>query len=85
MNYEQAKSHKRDLNILVEEASKKLQRFEKNELGLVPNHIRETEEYQNAKEKYEMLFDTLRKFNTWFMKEFKKEYARDRRNKYVAK
>lgn len=85
MNYEQAKNHKRDLNILVEEASKKLQKFEENELGLVPNHIRETEEYQNAKEKYEMLFDTLRKFNTWFMKEFKKEYARDRRNKYVTK
>lgn len=84
MDYKQAKNYKKELEIMIDDASRKLNDFEINELGLIPDHIRDTEEYKSAKDKYDMLFNSLRQFNQWFTKEFKKEYAADRRNRFAT-
>lgn len=85
MNYSQAKAYKHELETLCNEASNKLQLFERNEMGLVLDHIRDTEEYKDAKDKYYTVFTALQDFNKWYVKEFKKEIRQDRKNRYVTK
>jgi hypothetical protein len=68
--------HKIDLN--------NLKTFNKYRIamGIVPDHIRETPEYQTAKKAVDKNFAELRNFNQWFVKTFKKEIQADRRNRY---
>jgi hypothetical protein len=51
-------------------------------MGLVPDRIRETPEYQTVKKAVDKNFAELRNFNGWFVKTFKKEIQADRRNRY---
>lgn len=81
MTYEEAKKHKEYLTTVNSYHSKQLQAYPKNELGLVPDDIRESLEYKNAKQEYVQSFRKLQNFNSYFMKNFKKEYLKERRDK----
>jgi len=47
----------------------------KNAVGLVPDHIRLSPSYRDAKAAYDAAFKAQRAFNQQFMKRYKKEYA----------
>lgn len=81
MDYKEAKIFKQKLQDINSHASKEINKFEKGDMGLTPDHVRKSPEYQKAKKEYDDSFKKLREFNSWFLKEFKKEYAQDRRNR----
>lgn len=73
MTFEEANIKKQEINSINEEHSKVLQQFETNNLGLVTDDIRATQEWKQAKRDFEHSFAELRKFNAWFVKEFRKK------------
>jgi len=80
MTYEEAKKYKQELEEINKTNSDKL-KFEKTIMGLTPEHIRTLPEWKEAKNAYDNSFAELRKFNNWFIKTFKEEYAEERHNK----
>ena len=78
MNYETAKKKKQILIQLTDVASKKLREFPRKENGLTPDEIKFSQEYQNAKYLYDLCANKEKKFNKWFLKEFKNEYKQER-------
>lgn len=80
MNYEEAKIQKEVLDNKVTELSSKLNGYNKyrNELGLIPNHIKELEAFKIISNEYQVAFKRLQEFNKWFIKEYKKEYNKER-------
>ena len=84
MNYEQAKAKKKALELANKAASEALNVFPKTSMGLIPDSVKATKEYQEAKEKSVKAFAELQAFNMFFVKTFKKEYAADRKAKYSA-
>jgi hypothetical protein len=85
MTYEEAKAYKQQLDEKSKIDSDLLNSFEKNSMGMTPDHIRETTEWKKAKQSSEKSFSELKNFNSWFMKNFKKEYAADRRKNRFKK
>lgn len=81
MNYEEAKAFKQKLNEILDAANTEIRKFNKyaNDMGLVPDHIRETPEYQEVKKEFNRAFAALRTFNGWMNKQFKKEIKKDQR------
>ncbi|MBX9158370.1 hypothetical protein ACTFR8_22490 [Bacillus cereus group sp. MYBK15-3] len=73
MTREEAEIRKKELNDECDEASKALQMFERNTMGLVPDHVRETQDYQDADKRFKVAFARLREFNGWYVKEFRKK------------
>jgi hypothetical protein len=73
MNLEEAKAHKKELDSINRKHSEILQQFEVNGMGLVPDNIRATPEWKQAKQDFDRSFSELRKFNQWFVKEFRKK------------
>lgn len=73
MNLEEANAHKKELEKINRKHSEALQQFKTNSMGLVPDHIRATPEYQQAKQDFDRSFAELRNFNAWFVKEFRKK------------
>jgi hypothetical protein len=78
MTYEEAKLHKQKLEKNSDILGDKLNAFERNEMGLVPDNIRKSEEYQMANIQFKKAFKELQKFNIYFTKTFKKESAKER-------
>jgi hypothetical protein len=85
VTYEEAKTYKKKLEDKNNVDSNRLQKFEKNDIGLVPDHIKNSLEFQTAKIEFDKSFSELKNFNTWFIKTFKKEYTEERKNKYKRK
>lgn len=81
MTYEEAKEYKQKINEEYDNASENIRKFERNDMGLIPDHIRESQEYQDADYQERVLFAELRRFNSWFLKNFKKEYMKERNAK----
>lgn len=80
-SYDDAKILKNHYETLVSKASNELAQFPKNEMGIIPDDIRETKEYKGTKAYYDHVFSLLQKYNQWFVKYYKKEYMEDRKNK----
>lgn len=81
MTFEEAKKLKEEIDKNVSKWDTILKTFPSNEIGLVSEEVRNTSEYAEAKRNYELHFQKLRVFNQWYVKEFKKELALERRNK----
>jgi len=84
MNYNEAKIIKQQLEDKNKEDGNKLKKYDEfvNEIGILPDHIRESNEYQNLKRNFDKSFMELREFNGWFVKKFKKEYRAERANRF---
>lgn len=84
MNYEEAKAYRDEMEKRHKIDSDNIKQFDqyKITMGIVPDHIRETPEYQAAKKAVDKNFTELRNFNGWFVKTFKKEILADRKNRY---
>jgi hypothetical protein len=82
MTFEEAKSYKQKLEEINNRHSAHLNTFERNALGMTPDHIRATSEWKQAKFEFDQSFTELRKFNAHYVKKFKKEIQADRRMKF---
>lgn len=65
----------------LDTATAVLNKFPKGPMGLTPEHIRTTPEYQAAKRKADQLFAELRAFNGVYVKKFAKEMREERRKR----
>lgn len=54
-------------------AGSRLEAFPTGPMGLTPDDVKRTPEFQQAKRQYEVVFQRLRTFNAWYTKTFKKE------------
>lgn len=79
--YLQAKSNKKSLEALLQNACNAMQVFPKCEMGITPDDVKKSESFQLAKKAYDIAFQNVRNFNGFFIKTFKKEYAQDRKLK----
>jgi len=84
MNFQEAKEISKKLNDDMNRCSKILNEkyTEKTPMGLTPDHIKSSPEYQADKFNFEIAFANLRSFNKTYVKTFKKELREERRNKY---
>jgi hypothetical protein len=84
MNYQEAKLYRDEMEKRHKIDSDKLKEFDQYRIamGIVPDHIRETPEYQILKKAVDKNFAELRNFNGWYVKTFKKEIQADRKNRY---
>lgn len=68
-----ALARKRKLEAAWEAASKALDIFPRNEIGLTPDHVKALPEYRAALSRYNTAFQELRKFNAQFCRQYKRE------------
>jgi hypothetical protein len=73
-SFESALAEKLRLEAECETFSRAMQRFPRGPVGLTPDHVKESHEFQQAKQSFDASFRRLRDFNVLFLKKFKKEY-----------
>ena len=83
-DFKAAKMLRDELERIHNEHAKALKEFEvhKTDSGLTPDHIRMTPEWIKAKSDFTHSFATLRAFNATYVKKYKKEIMKERRNRY---
>lgn len=82
MTFEMAKTEKNNWQTLVDQTSKILNSFPKNEIGLVPDEVKNSPEFKSAKIDYWVAFYKLRQFNLYYIKNFKTQINQERKNKF---
>lgn len=85
MTYQEAKEVNKRIEEKVNILSAKLNSYPKGLMGMTREDIRLSDEYQAVKREYSKAFKELQDFNKWFLKTFKKEYAKERRERYMLK
>ncbi len=86
--YNLAKQAKIALESALDSAGKSLKAFDsygKSAMGMTPDFVKAMPEWKQAKQNFDKAFAELRAFNGWFVKEFKKEIAAERKEKYLQK
>lgn len=84
MTYQEAKELNKQIEERVSILSAKLNSYPKGLMGMTREDIRLSSEYQTVKAEYNKAFKELQNFNKWFLKTFKKEYAKERQERYKA-
>lgn len=69
----------------AEEALKEFDKYGKGDMGLTPDFVRSMPEYKKAKADFDKAFIIMQKFNQQFVKQFKKEIAKERRERFNTK
>jgi len=77
--YAQAKAYQDMLYSALDRADRALQAFPKGVMGLTPDSVKASAEFKQASAKYEAAFQTVRSFNAWFTKQYKKERQAERK------
>lgn len=72
--FESALAEKLRLESECETFSRAMQGFPRGPMGLTPDHVTASPEFQQAKRAFDASFRRLRDFNALFLKKFKKEY-----------
>lgn len=84
MEFKQAIAIQETLQQSIDTFSDKLQRYPKGDMGLTPDEVRGSTEWQTDKRNFEDSMKNLRVFNQGFLKKFKKEYREYRENKKLT-
>jgi hypothetical protein len=63
MTYEEWKTYKETAQRCVDIASTKLKQFPRGEMGLTPDSIRQSKEWQQANREYQTFFKSLQEIN----------------------
>lgn len=72
--FDSALAEKLRLEAECETFSRSMQIFPRGSMGLTPDHVKESPEFQQAKRSFDASFRRLRDFNALFLKKFKKQY-----------
>jgi hypothetical protein len=83
MTFAEAKAAKAILEQAVNDASDVMQKFPKGEMGLTPDAVKMTLEWQGAYQNYWRAHDQLADFNRNYVKQFKKELNAERVARYT--
>ena len=78
-DYERSKKTKAELNDKADAASKALQAFPKGPMGLTPDNVQKSPEFQKALKEYENAAAASRAHNSGHFKKYKKEAAAEPR------
>jgi len=73
LTYTEAKAKCDAIEARMKTASDALRRFPRGPMGLTPDAVKFSPEYRAAKLAVDRTFAELRAFNTWFVRQFKKE------------
>lgn len=84
MTYEMYKQAAAQLDARVSATSAALKKFPRGVMGLTPDAVKATPEWQQAKRAYSLAFEQSRKFNAFFVKNYKKEIAAERNERRAA-
>lgn len=89
MTFEEAKVKKQFLDERCEYYSDELEKLSSEEgkelMGITPDHVREMSTWKILKFQFDESLKELQNFNKWYVKNFKKEIAEERKNKYKRK
>ncbi len=78
MTYQEAKDQANKLYTQVEVAGRALEVFPTGPLGLTPDAVKATQEYRAARAAYAAAFQTLQRWNRWYVKAYWQELAAER-------
>lgn len=81
VTFEDAHKHKQILDKIADAASKALQLYPRGNMGLTPDSVKALPEFKADKAAYNLAAQECRKYNQWFVKQFKKEYRNYRMKK----
>lgn len=86
-NYKEYKEMQAKQNAIVDELSDKLNSYPRGEMGLISDHIKNTEEFKALHSIFKREFNKLREINGLGTKLFKKEIrqANEERRKLIRK
>jgi len=85
MTYIEAKNIKKTLELICKEFAKEVEKFPNDgPMGLTSDEIKIMPEFQAARNNYNTSFAKLRKFNSFFVKTFKKEYREERKLRAIT-
>ena len=82
VTFEDAKKIKAQLEENCKKLGDAFDKYPRGAMGLTPDHIRATPEYQREKKLYNIAFTQLQNFNKVYVKQFKKELAEERKNRF---
>ena len=83
-DYIEAKKIKLEAEQNYKLQSKKMDKYKpfQNEIGLIPDRVRNTEEYKQDKYDCDVATQYLRNINQWFMRNWKREYMKERNSRW---
>ena len=81
MTFPQALCMSKGLNDDYDVASKAMEVFPRGEFGLIPDDVKATLEFKDARFAYDAAFENLRNFNGVYTKQYKVELAEIRKEK----
>ncbi len=76
--YAIAKAAKQFLESEHKSAGDAMSAFPTGEMGLTPDHVKQSEEWRAAYSRYQAAHTALRNFNAKFFKQYRKEIAAER-------
>ena len=84
MTFAQGKAIQASLEADVKNHSVTLWAFPRGAMGVTPDSVKATPEWQTAKRNYAVAFSKLRAFNSEFIKTFKRELTAERNARTVS-
>lgn len=82
--FEEYKEERDKLTIFCSDIGKELSAYPKNEMGMTIEEIRNTQAYQEKRKLYNSMFQKLRNLNSFYVKFYSKELAKERKAKINA-
>jgi len=84
-NFKSAIVNQATLTQALDEASEALSKYPKGEMGLTPDHVKATPQWQSDKRAFENAMKTLREFNSVMLRKYKKEYRQHMADERAAR
>lgn len=82
MSFDNATKIKTQLEENVKILSESMSVFPRGSMGLISDEVKKTDEYISVKSAYDIGFKELQNFNKVYVKQFKKELQKMRKEKY---
>lgn len=82
VTFEDAKKIKAQLEENCKKLGEAFDKYPRGAMGLIADYIKATPEYQRERKLYNIAFTQLQNFNKVYVKQFKKEIAKERANRF---
>lgn len=81
VTFENARARADALDAVAREAGKALDAFPRGAFNLIPDEVKATDAYREAKAAYDRAFAEQRRHNAWYVRTFKREIQQARANR----